>query len=98
MLLNLRDPVTNRLERPAVGNVVDQENTLGSSEVRSSDRPEAFLSSGVPDLKFDFRAINIDILDLEINSDCRDKSRTKRVVGITEKQTSLTNPGVADHQ
>ena len=98
MLLDLRDPVTNRLKRAAVRYVVNEENALGTAEVGSGDRPEALLSSGIPNLKLDFRPVNVDILDLEVNSDCRNERWTEGVVRITEQQTRLANPGVANHE
>ena len=69
MLLDLGDPVPNGFERTAIGDIIDKEYSLCATKVRRGDGTEAFLSSCVPNLKLDASTINIDILDLEIDSD-----------------------------
>jgi len=98
VLLDLGDPVANGLEGTTIGYVVDQEDTLGTTEVGSRDRSETFLPSGIPNLKLDLSSININVLDLEINTDSGDECGTKRIVRITEQETRLSDPGVSDHQ
>jgi hypothetical protein len=68
MLLDLRDPVANRFERTAICDIVHEEDSLGTAEVRGGNGTEALLTSRVPNLELDASAINIDVLDLEIDS------------------------------
>jgi hypothetical protein len=98
VLLDLGDPVTNRLERTTVRDVVHQKDALRSSEIRGCDRSETFLASSIPNLKLNLCSINVNVLDLEVNSNGGDESGTKRIVGVTEQEASLTNAGVTDHQ
>lgn len=67
MLLNLRDPIANRFEGASVSHVVHEKNALRSAKVGRRDGAEALLSCSVPDLKLDASAVNVDILDLEID-------------------------------
>ena len=50
MLLNLTDPVTDGVEGTTIGNVVDEEDTLGTAEIGGCDGAETLLAGSVPDL------------------------------------------------
>mmetsp|Transcript_2439 Transcript_2439/g.2821 ORF Transcript_2439/g.2821 Transcript_2439/m.2821 type:complete len:218 (+) Transcript_2439:218-871(+) len=98
VLLDLRDPVANGFEGATVSHVVDEQNALCPAEVRCGDCAEAFLSCCIPDLKLDACAVNIDILDLEVNANRGDECGGKGVVGVTQQKTSLTDSGISNHQ
>ena len=98
MLLNLRNPVANIFERAAIGDVVDEQDTLRAAKVRGRDRAEALLSGRIPDLELDIFSIEMDLLDLEVDTDRRDKRGRKRVVRVPEDEARLTNAAIADHQ
>jgi len=98
VLLNLGDPVANGLERPAVGHVVHEQDSLRAAEIRGGDRAEALLARRVPDLELDSLAVDLDVLDLEVDADGGDERGGEGVIGVTEKEASLTDAGVADHE
>ena len=98
VLLDLGYPVADGLEGPAVGNVVDEENALRASEVGRCDCAESLLSGRVPDLKLDALAVNLHILDLEVDANCGDERGGKGVVSVTEEEAGLADAGVTDHE
>lgn len=69
MLLNLGDPVANGFKRAAISDIIDEEDSLGTTEIGSGNGTEALLAGSVPNLELDASAINIDVLDLEIDPD-----------------------------
>lgn len=98
VLLNLGYPIANRFERSTVGDVVDQEDALGTAEVRRGNGAETFLARRVPNLKFDPFSVHLDVLNLKVYPDGRDEGGREGVVGVSEKQASFTDAGVADHE
>lgn len=97
MLLDLTDPVADTLKGATVRDVVNEQNALRATKVRSGDCSETLLAGRVPDLKLDLGAVDIYILDLEVNANRRNEGGTERVVGVTQQQASLTDSGVANH-
>jgi hypothetical protein len=75
--LDLGHPVSNRQKRLPVSHVIDEEDALGAAKVRGCDCAEAFLACGIPNLQLDAFAVQLNILDLEVDSDRRDKRRRK---------------------
>jgi hypothetical protein len=69
VLLNLGDPVANGFKRAAISDIIDEEDSLGTTEIGSGNGAEALLAGSVPNLELDASAINIDVLDLEIDPD-----------------------------
>ena len=51
MLVYLADPVADAIERLSVCDIINQKNSLCSSEIRRRDSAEAFLAGRVPDLR-----------------------------------------------
>eukprot|EP00538_Stauroneis_constricta_P002615 CAMPEP_0119545592 /NCGR_PEP_ID=MMETSP1352-20130426/296_1 /TAXON_ID=265584 /ORGANISM="Stauroneis constricta, Strain CCMP1120" /LENGTH=265 /DNA_ID=CAMNT_0007590159 /DNA_START=330 /DNA_END=1129 /DNA_ORIENTATION=+ len=98
VLLDLGDPVADGLEGAAVGDVVDQQDALGAAEVGRGDGAEALLAGRVPDLQLDLGAVDVDVLDLEVDADGCDEGGAEGVVGVTQQQAGLTDAGVSDHQ
>jgi len=83
MLLDLPHPVADAVERTPIRHVVHKENALGAPEVRGGDSPEALLPRRVPDLQLDALAIQLDVLDLEVDANRGNEGRRKRVVGVS---------------
>eukprot|EP00601_Ochromonadales_sp_CCMP2298_P000657 CAMPEP_0173177186 /NCGR_PEP_ID=MMETSP1141-20130122/4857_1 /TAXON_ID=483371 /ORGANISM="non described non described, Strain CCMP2298" /LENGTH=183 /DNA_ID=CAMNT_0014099571 /DNA_START=298 /DNA_END=850 /DNA_ORIENTATION=- len=96
--LDLRNPVPDRNKRVSVGHVVHQEDALCSAEVRGRDGAEALLSRGVPYLQLDALAVQLDILDLEIDSYRRDEGGGEGVVGVPQQEARFSDTTIADHQ
>jgi len=84
VLLNLGDPISDRFKGPSVGDIVDEENALGAAKVGRCDGPETLLPGCVPDLQLDASPVNINILNLEVNSNRCDERGGERVVRVTE--------------
>ena len=57
MFLHLPHPPVHTLEAPLVGDIIDQEDALGSSRVTPDDGAEPALTRGVPDLKLHSLAV-----------------------------------------
>ena len=98
MLLDLRDPITNRFERSAVRHVVHQQDSLSSAEVGGGDGAEALLPRGIPDLHLDSLAINLHILDLEVDTDGGNESGGEGVICVTQKQACFAHTGISNHE
>ena len=68
MKLYLTNPVLNVLETFLNGAIIGQNNAHGALIISLSDRAEAFLACGVPNLQFNVLSIDLDRFYLEINS------------------------------
>ena len=97
MLLDLAYPITNGFERAAVGNVVYEDDSLGSAEVGGGDGAESFLACGIPDLEFDPFVIDFNVFDFEVDSDCGDEGWGEGVVCVPEEETGLSYTGISYH-
>ena len=60
------------------------------------DSFESLLACSIPDLHFDFDAVDIDGFDFEIDTDGGDMSYFILFIGISEKNVSFANSGVSD--
>ncbi len=69
MLVNLFDPVFDVFERFFICNGVHQDNTNGPFVICLVNIFVSFLAGSVPYLKLDFASLNVNHLDLEIDSD-----------------------------
>mmetsp|Transcript_26743 Transcript_26743/g.48484 ORF Transcript_26743/g.48484 Transcript_26743/m.48484 type:complete len:162 (-) Transcript_26743:191-676(-) len=98
VLLDLRYPIPNGLERPAIGHVVNEQDPLRAAEVGGGDRAESLLTRRVPNLELDSLAVDFYVLDLKVDADGGDKRGGEGVVGITEEEASFTDAGIADHE
>jgi len=92
------EPLLDVVEGFVVCHVVDNDDSVGTAIVRRCDCAEAFLASGIPDLKLDGLSIELDGADFEINTDCGDVRLSVSVVGESEKQTGLSDTGVSDEE
>ncbi len=68
MKLYLTDPVLNVLETFLNCAIIGQNNAHGALIICLSNRAEAFLACGVPNLQFNVFPIDLDCFNLEINS------------------------------
>jgi len=98
VLLDLRDPIANRFERSAVRHVVHEQDALSSAEVRGGDGAETLLPRGIPDLQLDSFAIDLHILDLEVNTDGGNESGGEGVISVTKQQARFAHTGISDHE
>ena len=67
--LDLFNPTGDVLEGLFIIDGISKDDSSSSFVVGLSDISESFLSGGVPDLKFDFRIINVDCFEFEVDSD-----------------------------
>ena len=89
-------PLFDIVEGLFVSNIVDNDDALGSSIVAWSQSSESFLSSSVPDLQFDDLFIQLNGLDLEVDSDGVEEVLVEGVLRVSQQQTGLTYAWVAD--
>jgi len=81
MLVDIPQPLGDVVKALRVGYVIHEEDAIGAPVVTGGDRVETLLTSRVPDLQFDFLALELDSFNLEINPNCRDESRVECVIG-----------------
>ena len=98
VLLNLRHPVMDVLVRLLVGDIVGNNDSVGTLVVGSSDGLEALLASGIPDLELDLLGVNLDGLDFEVDSDGRHEVVCEGVVSETDQEGGFTHTGTADEE
>lgn len=67
-------------------------------EIGNCDRAKTFLASGVPNLEFHLRVIQVQVLDFKVDADCRDERRRKAVICIPHEQARFTDTCVSKHQ
>ena len=84
MLLDLRHPISDALEGAAIAHVVHEQYALRTAEIRRRDRAETLLARCVPYLQLDTLAIELNILDLEVNADRCDERGRERIVGVAQ--------------
>ena len=70
VLLNLTHPGVDSVERIAVSNVVNHNDTMGALVVTRCNRLESLLASSVPDLQLADLLVDVDGANLEVDSDC----------------------------
>jgi hypothetical protein len=68
MLVNLFEPVLYVVKGLLVSAVINENNSHGSLVISLSNSSESLLASSVPNLQLDSLIINIDFLDLKINT------------------------------
>ena len=68
MQFNLSDPVSHVIKALLVSTIISENDAHCTFVIGLSDSSEAFLTSGVPNLKLYIFSINLNRLDLEIDS------------------------------
>lgn len=94
--VDLLDPVLEVVKGLAVGDAVDQNDSCCSLVVGFGDCFESFLTGRVPDLHFDFDAIDIDGFDFEVDADSGHVAHLILLVDVTQKDVGLANGRVSD--
>lgn len=98
VLLGFDHPVFNVNERLSVSDVKDEQKSLGTFVIRSSDGFELFLSSGVPDLELDNTASSFKGSYFKVDSDGGEESLIEDVIGEPEEERGFADGGVADEE
>jgi hypothetical protein len=98
VLLDLVHPVLNRGEALAVSDVVGHDDAVRPLVVGRRDRLESLLARGVPDLKLDGLAVNLDGADLEVHADGWHEVICEDIVCESEQERGLADSGVTDEQ
>lgn len=98
-LVDLLDPILEVVKGLAVGDGVDEDDAGSPLVVGLSDGLEPLLAGGVPDLHFDFDAVDIDGLDLEVDADGGDVRHLVLLVDVAQQDVGLPHCRVPDdHQ
>lgn len=98
MLVNRLHPVSNVQKGVLVSDVVDQEDPICTAVIGRSYRAKAFLTCRVPDLKLDPFTVQVNGLDLEVDSNRSNESRREGIVRKSEQQAGFSDTGIANHQ
>ena len=80
VLFNFSHPVLDCRERFTIGDVVGDNDTVGTLVVAGCDGFEAFLPGSVPNLELDCLSVNFVITNLKVNTDCWHKVLTERII------------------
>ncbi len=83
MLLDLLHPLLHSREGITVCDVENNDNSVGASVVALSDCFEPALASSVPDLQLDLFVVELDLVDLEVDTDSGHLLFFKLVVSVT---------------
>lgn len=95
--VDLLDPVLEIIEGFSFGDRVDEYHSCGSFVVGFSDGFKPFLAGGIPDLHFDFDAIDIDGFDFKINADGSHVGHFILFVNVAEEDVGLADCCVPDY-
>lgn len=87
MLFNVGEPGPDVVEGLFVCNVIDQQDTHGTSVVSGSDGSETFLPSSIPNLQLDSLPIELDCSDLKVNTDGGDERRSPGILTESQEET-----------
>lgn len=77
---------------------------MGKDKFAISVQPTASVARSLrdsctdPDLQFDAFVVLVDSLHFEVDADCTDERRRKRVVRVAEQERRLADAAVADDQ
>lgn len=94
VLLQLADPVAHIVETVLIRAIICKHCSLSILKIILSNVSIALLASSVPNLKLDVLAIELNVLDLKINSDCRYERRGEVLVGEFQKDARFADSGV----
>jgi hypothetical protein len=93
----VRQPDSKRtVETLLICDVVDKEDTHGTSVVSSCNGAEALLSCGIPYLQLHALAVKLDRADLEVDSDGGNEGGSEGVFAETQQTARFADAGVAD--
>jgi len=91
-------PLLHVGECVVVSDIIDNNNAVCSTVVRRGDGTETFLSCGIPNLKLDSLAFELNSTNLEVNANCRYVAFCIGIVCETEEKAGLSDAGVTDEK
>ena len=90
------DPVFKVVKGFAIGDAIDEDYTSSSFVICFGDGFKSFLSGCIPDLHFNFDAIDIDGFDFEVDSDSGDMRHLVLFVDVSKKDVGFAHRGIAN--
>jgi hypothetical protein len=81
-----------------IGDIINKNNSVAATIIRSGDSPKPLLPSGVPDLHFDGFPTKLNSFDLEIHADGRDVVVAEYILREANKDARLSGPGIANEE
>jgi len=96
--INLVQPLLYIVEGFLVGDIIDNDNSMGTAVVRRCNGTETFLSGCVPDLELNSLAVQFDGTNFEINTDSGNVRFGVRVIRESKEQTRFTDTGVSNKE
>lgn len=94
--VELVEPATDVLEGGAASDVVDDESSDGAAVIGGCDGAEAFLAGGIPNLSFDFLAVDDHALSLKLDADRGLWVRIELVPSVAGKEVGFADGGISD--
>ena len=81
-----------------IRNIIDEQDAHGATVISGGNGTETLLTSGIPDLKLDALAIELDSTNLEVNANGGDERGRKRVFAESQQAARFAYTGVADQE
>lgn len=81
--VELVEPAGDAFEGGGTSDVVDDEGADGAAIIGGGDSAEPLLAGGVPNLSFDFFAVQIEALSVEFDADCGFRVHTELVASVS---------------
>ncbi len=78
-------------------NRINEDNTSGAFIIGLGDGFKALLSSSIPNLHFDFDAVDVDSFDFEVDAYGGDVGHFIFLIDVTEEYIGFANSSVADN-
>lgn len=96
--INLVQPLLYIVEGFLIGDIVDNDNSVGAAIVRRCNGAESFLSGCIPDLELDRLSVQLDRSNFEVNANGGNVGFGVGVVRESKEQTRLTDAGVSNKE
>lgn len=93
--VDLFDPVFKVIEGLAISDRIDQDDSCCALVIGLGNGFEAFLSSSVPYLHFNFDAIDVNSFDFEVDTDSGDVRHFVLLIDVAEEDVSFSDCGVS---
>jgi len=96
--INFLQPLFDIVEGLLVGDVVDDNDTVGAPVVRRGDGPESLLPGCIPDLQLYRLPVKLYSSDFKVDTYCGNVGLSVCVVGKSQKQARLSHSRVSDEK